>query len=333
MNNNNLSTLNITEFNTTHTIYIRSKDSTSTAFYLCQFVSYDPNKRNVTGTIIVVEGRDYNNMIGKEITNNLSKCGLYGNSVEDDEWSHFHYFQADGYALNPMEEHKVIENALHCQKHPSYGLVSLTRHSGNSQTLFGSSITHSNTIVLRINNAKHHRSLNSDRYHAEEQIIEVEMSQTQFAELITTMNAGEGTPCTIRTVAGRPQATPPFKSKVEMFNEEFSNKMHNIGVDIEMASKNALDILQNKPTITKGDRELILKAVTSLMQNIKSNIPYVNKQFSEQMDKTITEAKGEIEAFIEHKIRKAGLEVLAESRNFPTVIELTQTIEQRKLSN
>jgi len=66
------------------------------------------------------------------------------------------------------------------------------------------------------------------------------------------------------------------------------------------------------------------------MQNIKSNIPFVNEQFTEQMDKTITEAKGEIEAFIEHKIRSAGLEAIAASKDFPTIKELTETISKQK---
>jgi len=112
----------------------------------------------------------------------------------------------------------------------------------------------------------------------------------------------------------------------EFMFRTLSNKLDVI--DGEIASKTALDILKDKPNITKGDREMILNAIQMLMQNIKKNIPYVNREFSEQMDKTITEAKGEIEAFIEHKIRTAGLEAIGASKSFPTIKELTETLNK-----
>jgi len=326
----NLSTMNIAEFDSSNTIYIRDKSEFNKPTYLCEFVSFDAGKRNVTGKIITKDGRD-SSRAGNILTNKISQCALYGSATETAGHEYYHWFQVDGYSMNPMEEYKIIENEMHCKSHPSYGLARFSRHnSSGGRPLFGSSINHSNTISLHICRSDHDRGLSNDWYHAKQELIEIEMSQTQFAELITSMNMGSGIPVTIRHINLEQISEPPYKSKVEIFNDEFKAKMHNMGVDIEKASATALDLLKNKSTLNNGDRELILSSITRLMMNVKQNIPFVAVQFSEQMDKTISEAKGEIEAFVEHKIRSAGLEAIGASGNFPTINELTESLSKNK---
>ncbi|KKK47299.1 hypothetical protein LCGC14_3156640, partial [marine sediment metagenome] len=45
-----------------------------------------------------------------------------------------------------------------------------------------------------------------------------------------------------------------------------------------------------------------------------SNIPFLAEQFSEQMDRTVTEAKGEIEAHVSNLIRQTGLDALEDMK-------------------
>jgi ElaB/YqjD/DUF883 family membrane-anchored ribosome-binding protein len=66
----------------------------------------------------------------------------------------------------------------------------------------------------------------------------------------------------------------------------------------------------SKASINKGDREAILGKLRMLMQNINSNMPFVQSQFNEAMDKTVTEAKAEVEGFVEGKIRALGIDAL-----------------------
>jgi hypothetical protein len=47
-----------------------------------------------------------------------------------------------------------------------------------------------------------------------------------------------------------------------------------------------------------------------LRQEVRSNLPFIQSMFNEQMDKTVKEAKGEIEAFTQNKIHALGLEKL-----------------------
>ena len=47
-----------------------------------------------------------------------------------------------------------------------------------------------------------------------------------------------------------------------------------------------------------------------LRQEIESNVPFIQQSFNEQMDKTVMEAKGEVEGFVMNKLMSAGLEGL-----------------------
>lgn len=57
-----------------------------------------------------------------------------------------------------------------------------------------------------------------------------------------------------------------------------------------------------------------------MIQEMQYNLPYVYSCFNKQIDKTILEAKGEVEAFVENKIRSAGVdhiggEMIVDNRN------------------
>ena len=84
------------------------------------------------------------------------------------------------------------------EKHPSFGMVGFSRISCGNQRLFGSSIEHDTMIALRVHTAYRTESFGYEHVYADEDIVEVMLSPAQFSELLTTMNIGDGVPCTIR---------------------------------------------------------------------------------------------------------------------------------------
>ena len=85
-------------------------------------------------------------------------------------------------------------------KHPAFGVIGVGRVSGHTR-LFGSDFTHHNYISLRISTAKTIESYGvKTSVHSDEQIVEVCLSEVQFARMITSLNMGEGTPCTLEYV-------------------------------------------------------------------------------------------------------------------------------------
>jgi Skp family chaperone for outer membrane proteins len=198
---------------------------------------------------------------------------------------------------------------IQTNKHESYGMIQITRGQSSGQHLFGSSIEHHHTINISIMEGEHHRDLNRDWYYGHKAIVEIMLSPTQFADAITSI--GSPSPCTIRYRMDKGgMEKPPFESKIRQFNNEFEKDMK------EIASK--CDALIKEAQERKLPKS-IQHQLAMLRQDLASNIPFVNQSFSEQMENTVKEAKGEVEAFISHKVHSLGLEALREQ--LPTINE------------
>jgi hypothetical protein len=133
------------------------------------------------------------------------------------------------------------------------------------------------------------------------------MSTSQFADAITSLNQGEGVPCTITVLAGKKVPEPSYTNKRVLFDKEFEHQMAKITSDTNKFYSEIGRILA-KPNIGKGDREAIMEQIRLLRQELDKNVPFIKTQFTEQMDQTVTEAKGEFESFMDNKIRTMGLE-------------------------
>lgn len=201
-------------------------------------------------------------------------------------------------------------------KHPSYGMLGFKRRSSvTAVPLFGSSIQHRDTISMTLKHGESERYLNNDHYFGNGIIAEVEMSYSQFAETITAMNIGDGVPCTIRfTEKDGYIEGSPFVGKREQFEQEFADHLNEIRRDTSDAINRVKGIF-NKKTIGKGDKEQILKSLEYLEMQIGSNTEFVYRKFNEQMDKTVLEAKGEVEAFCQNKMNLIAQAALVEHKD------------------
>lgn len=198
-------------------------------------------------------------------------------------------------------------------KHPSYGTLSFSRVSGGNKTLFGSSIKHRDTIALTLYHADIERELNTDWIHGNQRIVEVEMSYSQFAEAITSMNMGSGVPVTIRWTEKDGEIPEcDFVNKRDQFVTEFSEHLDGVKSNVDNVIKNVKKIFDAKKSVGKGDRIEIIKMLEHLKMQVSSNAEFVYHQFNEQMDKTVMEAKGEIEAFYQNKINSIAQTALME---------------------
>lgn len=203
---------------------------------------------------------------------------------------------------------------------PSYGLISFNRINRAAKSLFGSSIKHENPIQMILYHASIERSVNKDWYYPRGRIVEIEMSQSQFADLITSFNNGNGTPCTIRFTE-RDGYIPEcdYVNKVEQFQKEFSNDLYDIRNDLDKSIIAINEILETRKTLRKIDKETILSILNNVKQTIGCNSDFVLNSFNEQMERTITEAKSEIEAFMSYKVHELALEAIRETEDLKIV--------------
>lgn len=211
---------------------------------------------------------------------------------------------------------KITENELGLRyEHPSFGMLSFSRTSGGKTNLFGSSIQHRDTIRMRIRQGSLTRGLNEDWYNGTDEIIEVEMSYSQFAECITSMNVGTGTPCTIRWVKGiGPIPEAEFVNRNDQILTEFKENVNTINADAAKIYEEIKTLFETKKSIGKTDREQILQKLGTIVHGLPASSEFIMKQFQRQMEHTVTEAKGEIEAFAQNKINSIAQQALVEHK-------------------
>lgn len=214
-------------------------------------------------------------------------------------------------------EYKVEETKFGTKtSHPSYGTLLFNRAHGGKTPLFGSSIEHSNVITMELRHADITRGLNQDNIFGNKLIVKVEMSYSQFAEAITSFGCGSGVPCTIRYTEkdGRiPECD--FVSKREQFTDEFKGKTKDAMNESQQLIQDVTDLFSQKKALTKADKETVISKLRKLSMDIGCNLDFIADQFNEQMDKTVMEAKGEIESFCQNKINAIASAALAEHRD------------------
>lgn len=229
------------------------------------------------------------------------------------------------------------------EKHESYVTVGFSRRSGNPGRLFGSHIkTHQSYVTLKISQASRVHSLGSDRFHSSfnGDIVEVDMSAAQFAELLTTMNVGSGVPGTLRRVFNKSVEDPPDASlEVEKIRQGFEKRMRDLAVKCHDNAKVAYELLSQK-SLSAVDRDKLRNSLRSVMTEVSANVPFMLEQFEEATEKVVASAKAEIDAFTTHSIILEGVKAIEARSTQPTVPELprysedsdsAQTSSQKKL--
>ena len=216
-----------------------------------------------------------------------------------------------------MSDYKVKETKSETRtSHPSYGTLAFSRKTGGSTPLFGSSIEHRDTISMRLYHADITRALHYDSIFGNKLIAEVEMSYSQFAEAITSMNMGSGVPVTIRWTEKDGKIPPcDFVSKREQFTDEFKEKRKKATEDAQQLIKDVTELFGQKKALTKSDKDAILNKLHHLNMDIGCNMDFIADQFNKQMDKTVMEAKGEIESFMQNKINSIASAALVEHKD------------------
>jgi len=197
-------------------------------------------------------------------------------------------------------------------EHESFAVLQISRITGNIENLFGSSIQHQHFIELKIHPAYISRDLNQDWiYPMNLPYITIQMSNSQFAEAITSMNMGSGTPVTLKSLLGKDGykevKNPPQVNKRMQIDSEFEKGMQRLSTKLKGHLPKIDEIITKLP---KKYQQEIKTRIHSLFVEIESNIPFVKRQFTEQMDKTTLEAKGEIEGFFLSKITSLGIKNL-----------------------
>lgn len=205
------------------------------------------------------------------------------------------------------------ENEKH---HPSYAVVRLSHRHGGGQSFFGSNIKCDSYIGLTISRAYEYRRLSENRYMDKEELIELRLTPNQFAELLTSMNAGVGVPATIEHINRERVEDPPVESEMDTYKEEIEEQ----GRDAKEAVLELKQLL-SEIKMTKKDQDRVRGAFCKVENEVFLNMPFVVSQAKECIDKTITEAKGVIDSFWTGVVTRLGLKSLENKENIVKLLE------------
>ena len=188
--------------------------------------------------------------------------------------------------------------------HPSFAVVNLTRYQiAKEKNLYGSDIKHMNTISLKISTASTIRHSNKTWHRPKNQIIEVEMSEAQFGQMISSFNQGEGTPVTLRWLKGEGYMPDiELESLHQVFNNEMKASVKRQISKVMEAAK-ALRQALNEDKLGKKTLDPLVKDLEVSLQNMPSNLAFVDSSFQESMERATQAAKAEIEAFAQARER------------------------------
>lgn len=187
----------------------------------------------------------------------------------------------------------TTEDQIH--QHPAYGFIKLSRTQGGNGLLFMSPLRHDHRITIVIGEAEQIRSYNYDTYYPRRHLVEVDMSEGQFAQFICNAYSSSGAPCTIRRSESGPRQpieVPQLRS--ERYRDE-AKATAQAAIDELRQLKAKLHVLAAK--LPQKSRDEIDRAVDSTTMKLSDRLPWIVQMIHEHMDKVVDAAKVEIEQY------------------------------------
>lgn len=201
------------------------------------------------------------------------------------------------------------------ETHPSYGMIRVSRIQGGGVRLFGSKLpTHNTFMELEIREGSIGHDLGRDWYSGSggKRIVTIHMSNVQFAELITSLNIGDGVPCTIKWDGREEKEEPPLREiELTRIRNAAQKDMNALAGRSRDRAKPVLEKLKSLK-LPKGVYEEVAMVFHLVEQDLEKNMPFAAEQFQRAADKVEQAVKAEVDAFMLHAVHKVGLAAIAE---------------------
>lgn len=205
----------------------------------------------------------------------------------------------------PRETAPVTQNKYGDDVHPAFGQAQVSRYSSTpGAVLFDSDIRHGHSVVLTISTASRKRDLSRDWIHEGRQITQIEMSEAQWASLVSSMGSS-GVPVTIRSTETNymvpglpydPRLAHSMKEVKEAADKTFGR------IEAMMA---AYDTLDSKAT-AKEKRQALADLRTAVA-HARANISFTSQSLVEHAENVVQRSRADIEAMAMQAAEEMGL--------------------------
>lgn len=174
------------------------------------------------------------------------------------------------------------------------GIMSIHRTQSTGSVLFGSPIKHDSYIAIRVDSCEvDNNTVDAiPRYYPRNRKIEVHLTSSQFAELITTLNVGNGTPCTIYWCEGKRNEIP---QELGDDTQRFRNKVREINAEITAQIQVLVDMVNTDGVkLTKTQKKQLNVKLQSIISKLNHDYPFVFECFQERMESVKQQIKAEL---------------------------------------
>lgn len=206
------------------------------------------------------------------------------------------------------------------ETHPAFGFIQASRvTSYPGQVLFDSDIKHTNTVMVRIGKMSRKRDHTHDWLHPNQELIEVELSEAQWASFVSSMNT-QGVPCTIRRTEDDLNVPGiEYSPRLKLSHREAQVAARTAFADIEqaMAEYEALD---SKAPVK--ERRAALATLRAKINNAAPNVEFASKMLIEHTENVVQRARADIEAMASQHAQHIEIEGSFES----PAIEVEETV-------
>lgn len=208
--------------------------------------------------------------------------------------------------MGQCDSHEVLN-------HPAFGTISVSVPTGGDSTLFGSDIGHNERVCIRITTADVRRDLSRDWIHPQKEIVELEMSHAQFAQFISSHGNYAGTPCTLRWIRdiGEIPGIANVETKHETFRREINDaakkRLEHIRAEIAK-----LGGLIESGKLPKKELRDIQAQLRRHVEQLPGSMEFVVKSAEEALEKATSDAKIEVESFVQATAQRLGLRQISD---------------------
>lgn len=224
------------------------------------------------------------------------------------------YAKAQGREQDPLVEpspHSHHDPDAVRVSHPAFGMVKASRVSGQGN-LFGVDWPQQHYVTLTISTAVMDRNLSRDWTHAQQQVIEIALSEVQWAQMLTGMNT-EGVQCTIERLAvprgmpvGMIPSLPPHLSDAENHKAEVQAAADRAMEKTREAEAMLHTLMAGTGSITKTKLAEVLSVLRAGNREATDTLPFVADSAREAIAENVVRAKSEVSAFISHATNQLG---------------------------
>lgn len=198
------------------------------------------------------------------------------------------------------------------ESHPSYGMVGFNRVQGNPGRLYGDPLPgHATFVTLTVKRGSVRRDLGTDWHAGGEQILEINLSGEQFARLLTSMNVGDGVPCTIAWEAGkgRIERPPVQQSAPHRATDEAKEKIRGLLHKVKAKASEVEAALAEKK-VPASTRKEVGEVFLYLIRELGPNLQFAERVVEEQFQRAVTSSIAEINSAVTAVVEQTGIREL-----------------------